>query len=272
MLRMFLSIDMVGATLFKARFNGEGSQGWLDTFRTFFTNFPLMLAGQIGFEFLDNVDSTPAFDVWKVMGDEVIFVTEPGTAEELTSVLLALLRTMKLFEESHFQELPLRLKGTAWVADFDGHNIELDIPELSASETARHVDYIGPDIDLGFRLSKYARPASLVLSLDLVDVLLGAANADSAALYLVGREPLKGVMFGRPYPIIWMRQADEDFDFLPWEIEQCVMMAAAIAARPTPRAQVQGAIADMRHYLRKMHGIVRPPMRIAPQVGALAPS
>ncbi|AYJ84774.1 hypothetical protein D3Y57_01350 (plasmid) [Sphingomonas paeninsulae] len=262
MLRTFLSVDMVGSTLFKARYNGEGSHGWLETFRTFFTNFPLMFAGQIGFEFLDNEDSTPAFDVWKVMGDEVIFVIEPGTAEELTSVLCALLRTMKLFEQRHFQELPLRLKGTAWIADFNGHNIELDIPELSASESARHVDYIGPDIDLGFRLSKYARPASLTLSFDVVDILLGATNADSIALYLVGREPLKGVMFERPYPIIWMRQADEEFDFLPWEIEQCGMMAAAIAAQPTPRAALQGAITDMRHYLRKMHGIIRPAFRI----------
>lgn len=272
MLRMFLSVDMVGATLFKARYNGQGSQGWLETFRTFFTNFPLMFAGQIGFEFLDNVDSTPAFDVWKVMGDEVIFVTEPGTAEELTSVLLALLRTMKLFEKSHFQELPLRLKGTAWLADFDGRNIELDIPELSASESARHVDYIGPDIDLGFRLSKFARPASLVLSLDVVDIVLGAANVDSVALYRVGQEPLKGVMFGRPYPIIWMHAADEGFDFLPWEMEQCEMMAAAVTAAPTQPQALQRASDDMRHYLRKMHGVARPPFQIVRQTEPAVPS
>jgi len=47
MVRPFLSVDMAGSTQFKARFTDGGS--WLNTF---FTNFPLMLAGQIGFAFL----------------------------------------------------------------------------------------------------------------------------------------------------------------------------------------------------------------------------
>lgn len=261
MLRLFLSVDMVGSTQFKARFTGRGSEGWLETFRAFFTNFPLMLAGQLAFEFLEE-DATPAVDVWKVMGDEVIFVAQPASAEELTSILRALLRTMKFYEANQFEMLPLRLKGTAWLADFAEHNIELDIPELSASDVAPHIDFIGPDLDLGFRISKFARPQSLVLSLDLVELLLLASNLPSIALYLVGQEELKGVMFGRPYPIIWMHDAEESFDFLPWEIESCPMVASAVSAQPTPRDALQRAIADMRLYLRKMHGIERPPFTL----------
>lgn len=262
MLRLFLSVDMVGSTQFKARFTGQGSQGWLDTFRTFFTHFPLMLAGQIGFAFLDDEGATPAVDVWKVMGDEVIFVAQPETAEELGTLLRALLATMRLYERNHLEALPLRLKGTAWLADFAGSNIELDIPELSSGEAGGHLDYIGPDIDMGFRISKYARPSSLVLSFDVVDIVLGAANRADVAFYLVGNEELKGVLFGRPYPIIWMREAEEDFDFLPWEIEQCPYMRRALAMEPTPDETLERAIADMRHYLRKMHGIERPAFRL----------
>lgn len=70
MLRLFLSVDMVGSTEFKARFTGQSSDGWLDIFRTFFTSFPLMTAGQIGLQFFDE-DAAPAIEVWKVMGDEV---------------------------------------------------------------------------------------------------------------------------------------------------------------------------------------------------------
>jgi hypothetical protein len=259
--RLFLSVDMVGSTQFKARFTGKGSAGWLETFRAFFTNFPLMLAGQLAFAFMEE-EATPAVDVWKVMGDEVIFTARPGSAEELTSILRALLRTMKLYEASHFERLPLRLKGTAWLADFAEANIELDIPELSASDVAPHVDFIGPDLDLGFRISKFARPASLVLSLDLVELLLGAANLPDIALYLVGREELKGVMFGRPYPIVWMHDAEDGFDFLPWEIESCPLMASASIVQPTPPATLRCAIEDMRLYLRKMHGVERPPFRL----------
>jgi len=260
MLRLFLSVDMVGSTEFKARFTGQGSDGWLDIFQTFFTSFPLMVAGQIGFEFLED-DSTPAIDVWKVMGDEVVFVVTPSSAEELTSILIALLRTMKLYEERHFQTLPLRLKGTAWLAGFDGQNIEIEIPELSSSGDA-HLDFIGPDIDLGFRISKFARPGSMVISLDVLELVLGADNLARASLYLMGKEALKGVMFGRPYPIVWMLDAEDTLAFLPWEIEQDPLMAAASKAAPTPVADLQRIITDMRHYLKKMHGRDRPPVTL----------
>jgi hypothetical protein len=258
--RLFLSVDMVGSTEFKARFTGQGSEGWLATFKAFFTSFPLMVAGQIGFEFLDDA-STPAIEVWKVMGDEVVFVTRPESPEELTSVLLALLRTMRMYEERHFQDLPLRLKGTAWLADLSGSNIEIEIPELSSGQGV-HLDYIGPDIDLGFRISKFARPASLVVSLDVLEVILGAHNAAKAALYLMGREPLKGVMFGRPYPIVWMLEAEAPFSFLPWEVDSDPLMATAMTAKPTPGAELKAAIEDMRLYLKKMHGRERTPIRL----------
>ncbi|WP_428680640.1 hypothetical protein [Sphingopyxis sp.] len=259
MIRLFLSIDMVGSTQFKARFTGQGSQGWLETFRNFFCNFPLMLAGQVGFEFIDS-DSTPAIDVWKAMGDEVIFVAEPASAEEAVSILRALLRTMTLYERKYFERLPLRLKGTAWLVEFGEQNIELDIAELSAGDGARHIDYIGPDIDLGFRLSKFARASSLVVSLDLMEQLLGAPNRDLLSLHLLGEEELKGVMFGRPYPVVWAADAETGFDFLPWEIKSCPLVAAAAAAPPTEIMRLQAAIADMRLYLRKMHGIDRMPL------------
>lgn len=255
MVRLFLSVDMAGSTQFKARFTDGGS--WLNTFRTFFTNFPLMLAGQIGFAFLEEGD-TPSVEVWKVMGDEVIFVASPASAEELVNLLLALLRTMHAYEELHFQDLPLRLKGTAWLADFAGPNIELEIPELSGGDGIRAMDFIGPDLDLGFRVGKFARPECLALSFDIADLLLGAANVSQIALYLIGAEELKGVMFGRPYPIIWMLEAGGNFNFMPWEIEQCAHMAKASAMLPTPLPEIEQAIADMRLYLRKMHGVQRP--------------
>ena len=239
--RLFLSVDMVGSTEFKARFTGQGAEGWLATFKAFFTNFPLMVAGQIGFEFLDD-DHTPDIGVWKVMGDEVVSTVEPKTPEELTSILLALLRTMRMYEEKHFRELPLRLKGTAWLADVNGSNIEIEIPELSSGQGA-HLDFIGPDIDLGFRIAKFARPATIVISLDVLEVILR-------------------VLFGYPYPVVWLLRAEDGFDFLPWEAAADPWMAAAMTAKPTPVAELKRIIEDMRLYLRKMHGRDRPPVKL----------
>lgn len=258
--RLFLSVDITGSTEFKARFTGQGSDAWLATFKAFFTNFPLMVAGQIGFAFLDD-DHTPDIAVWKVSGDEVLFHIDPQSPEEVTSILLALLRTMRAYEEKHFGELPLRLKGTAWLADVGGPNIEIEIPELSSGQGA-HLDYIGPDIDLGFRISKFARPGTIVISLDVLEVIMRARNGATTALHLVGRESLKGVLFGYPYPIVWLLGAEDRFDFLPWEVEADPMMAAAMTAGPTRPAELKRVIDDMRLYLKKMHGRARPPMKL----------
>ncbi len=263
MVRLFLSVDMAGSTQFKARFTDGGS--WLETFRSFFTNFPLMLAGQVGFAFLEEGE-TPSVEVWKVMGDEVIFVATPGSAEELVNLLLALLRTMDAYETRFLEDLPLRLKGTAWMAEFGTRNIELEIPELSDGG-GKVMDFIGPDLDLGFRVGKFARPACLALSFDVADLVLSARNGDEVSLYLIGAEELKGVMFGRPYPIIWMLEAGGDFNFMPWEVEADPHMAKASAMPPSPSSDIEKAIANMRLYLHKMHGIQRPRLELKGEEG-----
>jgi hypothetical protein len=256
MVRLFLSIDIAGSTQFKANLSSRpgGSRGWLATFETFFSHFPLMLAGEMAMAFIDDLE-TPEVEVWKVLGDEMIFVVALERQNEIAPILRALLQTMRLFEERHFAHLPLRLKGAAWVAAFPHPNIEIEIPELSNGEAGRHIDFIGPDLDLGFRIGKFSRPTSLVLSLDLVELLLAADNADTVALTIVGKETLKGVAFGRPYPIIWMRDAAVPFDFLPWEIEDCPLMAHAAAAPPSSPEALRKAIDDLRLYLHRMHGI-----------------
>ena len=65
-------------------------------------------------------------------------------------------------------------------------------------------------------------------------------------------------MFGRPYPIIWMLQAGSDFNFMPWEIEADPRMAKASAMPPTSASDIERAIANIRLYLHKMHGVQRP--------------
>lgn len=245
MLRLFLSVDMAGSTEFKSRLGAQGADGWLEIFEAFFTRFPLMVAGQIGFEFLDQ-EATPAIDVWKVMGDEVVFVSTPASAEEVTSTLLALLRTLSLYEERHFRDLPLRLKATAWLADFDGRNIEIEIPELSSTARGAHLDFIGPDIDLGFRISKHAPPGALVVSADVLDMVLGAANRAQADFRIVGAETLKGVMLGRPYPIIWMLGAGDSFAFRPADVEHNPQMAAAASSLPASIEDLRRTIEALR--------------------------
>ena len=72
----------------------------------------------------------------------------------------------------------LRVKGTAWVAGFPVRNIELYIPKNMHKNKAEPEcvrDFLGPSIDLGFRLSKKASEARLILSPSLAYLIASAA-------------------------------------------------------------------------------------------------
>lgn len=254
MVRLFMSTDIAGSTLFKASCAHKGDARWLDVFQSFFSNYPLMMVGQAGMEFLEE-DRLPGIAVWKFMGDEAIFVSKPETPEEVTLLVRAHFNAMAAYEEQFLADLPLRLKGTAWLASFPTPNIEIEVPELAQNEGATQTDFIGPDIDLGFRIAKFAFPSTVSVSLDLLEVVLHAANRRLLDFFAVGREELKGVLFGRPYPAIWARPAGTPAGFLPWEIEDSDKVALAVASGPAPTEKLLDTIDGVRLYLRKMHGI-----------------
>lgn len=68
------------------------------------------------------------------------------------------------------------------------------------------LDFLGPDIDIGFRIARYAARRRLVVSADLAYLLYkDRANEDhiEGSLRIVSYEQLKGVWGNRHYPIVW---------------------------------------------------------------------
>ncbi|MDB5362724.1 MAG: hypothetical protein JWO51_4021 [Rhodospirillales bacterium] len=262
MLRLFMSADVAGSTAYKAQADAAhaAEPPWLAVFRSFFTNFPIMLMGQTAAEMVDE-ESLPEIAVWKALGDELILSCPVQSAEEATLLVRALYITMANYEAHYLQEVPLRLKATAWVAEFPTPNIEIEIPELTGGGPL--VDFIGPSIDLGFRISKFSRPSTVVLSLDLVELLLSSSKSDLVAFSILGREALKGVMFGRPYPIIWGRPSESAYNFMPWEVEDCPLTRRALSEPPASRPALTALIEDTRLYLHKMHGVAPRPFLAA---------
>lgn len=265
-IRLFLSTDVAGSTEFKTGSARRNGTGWLDVFRDFFRNFPIVMIGQVGMEFLAR-DDLPEVAVWKFMGDETIFACEPASGEEVTLLLRAHLGAMAAYEAEYLADLPLRLKGSAWLARFPSPNIEIEVPELGRGGATAQTDFIGPDIDLGFRLGKFAWPATVTVSLDLLDAVLRADNRDLLDFFLVGREPLKGVLFGRPYPAVWARPAGAGSGFMPWEIEDSPWVARALAEGPSATDRLIETIEGVRLYLRKMHGATGEPIRFETAAG-----
>ncbi|MFH0823816.1 MAG: hypothetical protein V2B18_13790 [Pseudomonadota bacterium] len=154
----------------------------------------------------------------------------------------------------------IRFKGSAWVAGFPVRNrrVKFRGPDLytmvlsssgdsgefehrgcpasgdcrspSDCEKVRahpypKVDYLGPDIDTGFRLGKHIHPGFMIVSMELAE-LLGRApkHLQQVRGTIVGWEMLKGVWDGRPYPIIWItlpENLDVEYrEFHPWTSSQ----------------------------------------------------
>jgi len=75
-------------------------------------------------------------------------------------------------------------------------------------------DFVGPSIDTGFRLGTLSTPRKFTISLDLALLLVSVTPSVSifSPLYVRydGRQPLKGVLGGRPYPIFWVDMLHDD--------------------------------------------------------------
>ena len=80
-LAMFLSCDVVGSTAFKTQARDrDGLANWVHAFETLFRELPLIFIGQLAAAFFEE-DELPESGVWKVMGDEVIFLHQGRVAE-----------------------------------------------------------------------------------------------------------------------------------------------------------------------------------------------
>lgn len=231
-----MSVDLVGSTAFKADkkhavlMDGSPSPAWVDEFRMFYKEFPIEVSrayerviGTFGEEFQEDTDKRPK--VWKTIGDEIIFCgrvrSVEHTAASVSAFLMALERYSKRLENDN---KPLRLKGAGWLAAFPAPNISIAVTtdlgttqsrdallsenteefEESADNTPSLYDFLGKGIDTGFRIAKNASEDRFVCSVQLGYVLARAATKKKFpySFGYHGREPLKGVIDGAPYPVV----------------------------------------------------------------------
>ncbi len=203
-LKLFLSVDVVGSTEFKQRGKSASTQSWLSFFLGFYLTFSNLLSEHLA-------EQSPAgrnLDVrlWKSLGDELIFTAELARRTDAAAylkafrlALLAALRNWELEETDH----GLLLKATAWIAGFPVGNAEIPL-EAGNAEKADGCDYIGPQLDTGFRLKAHSTPRKMVLSADLAYLLVSVSEENGLRLFFEDDIPLKGVLHGKPYPIIWV--------------------------------------------------------------------
>lgn len=195
-LRIFFSVDIVGSTAYKNQHAENSVQPWLPFFKDFYTQFPIVYRRHISDEkTVANFEGDlPIPDLWKSLGDELLFQTELKDHRHVSILVSAFKGAIEKYNQD-ISHSPLRLKGTAWLAGFPVINAEISFEQ--------QYDFIGPSIDIGFRLTKFATEQQLVISIDLAYMLL--KKVDNLEFVYDGKHQLKGVLNNKPYPVIWIK-------------------------------------------------------------------
>lgn len=215
---LFFSFDIVNSTMYK----------------TMTGNWPVVIRGLLEdirarvFKMQD----LSSCNLWRVIGDEMVFVMMIDTKEELglavesifevTQKVSKLLKTGKFFETLEGQTIqrqdlellkiqtPLSVKSAAWIAII---NEKIESPyecikfNYSASPQNQIItEYLGRDIDAGFRLKGYTQDRRLVVSFELAYIL--ECLGKKKELYIMDYVRLKGVWNNSLYPIIWFHNAE----------------------------------------------------------------
>lgn len=252
---MFMAADIAHSTAFKeTRYGTSDELGWLTPFETFFREMPLVLVGQLGQAFQD-ADELPEVQVWRVSGDEMVFVAEPRTADEASKLLIGFYRTVFNYHARFSERWPLGLRGCCWAARFPGRNIEVEIPEMGVAAReggATYLEYLGPDVDSGFRIAGHADPGHVIVSLNLAESVARLPDQKGLQFHFVGREVLKGVYAGRPYPLILVTLTDAMPELWHWELEES-RQVRTLRDEPPMTAEALIELADrIRAYLNKV--------------------
>lgn len=241
---MFLSADIVGSTSLKqtrarpgsATDDSKNGPVWFSAIQGFYFE----AAQAFLQEWADRKASSelaeqlygeePTF--WKSIGDEVLFVKVLGDHRQVATTLkcwfLAVER-MRSFLKA--ENASLDVKCTAWVAGFPYRNREVVIGRYPRKGGARvenyykesgnllnaiygkndtaglSVDYIGPSIDTGFRLTGFSSSRKMVVSVDIAYIISMTSfdgEVERIDLNYDGSHALKGVIGGASYPVFWI--------------------------------------------------------------------
>jgi hypothetical protein len=209
-LRLFASVDLEDSTAFKQNHANRDGRVWLRVLLDFVEKFDQMFWAHVGKAARDARHAMPARpQLWKILGDELVFSVEITRARETAIYVDALAAALAEWNAGVLAGLkaalspatnrPLRIKGAMWLADFPITNAVLPV-------AGTHHDFVGPAMDAGFRLGKLASPRRLALSVDLVWLLL--TQDETRKIEFAGRtRDLKGLAADSGYPHLWIEVA-----------------------------------------------------------------
>lgn len=219
---LFLSVDIVGSTEYKQK------NSWGNIFDTFYEQFNASFMDSLSnCNLVDPDNNIPKPEFWKYLGDEVIYKVIIEDKKDLAYYLDSFKRALNDIRKKQFENINLDLKATAWTAGFPLKNsiIKTKIPfdknmlvdknnNIEKINTNNNhllynlVDYIGPSMDVGFRITKFSSKNKFIIGRSLTILLLESGVTESFKIKFDGNKFIKGIE--DLYPIIWIdMQSDE---------------------------------------------------------------
>ena len=171
----------------------------------------------------------PEAQLWRVLGDEIIFfVTIKDNEEIYTSInsifkilngFYAVLKSGDFFEEfdDYFEykekilmkcNSNISLQAASWIAIVtDNQQLEIGkydnvFVKYDLKDRQRIYEFLGQDIDTGFRIKKETQNRRLVVSMELA-CFLSERTEYLSRLHIITYKSLKGIWHNSLYPIIW---------------------------------------------------------------------
>lgn len=195
---LLLSADVVDSAAYKSAASYLGFQpSWVEAFKVFYDQVPLLLTAEVANTFFDEEGDFPNVVLWKALGDELVFLAEPSCPRELELITLSFLRALETADRMLHDTWGFNLHGVAWTFLEGAQNISIRFRELESSTHDRVFDLIGPDVDLGFRLVPKSPRGGVLVTEELKKAVPGT----HLSFTTIGEEVLKGVA-KNPYPLI----------------------------------------------------------------------
>lgn len=249
-LRLFLSADIVGSTALKQAPLAATSDQILDQHSLWFTviqGFYVEASEALSTEWAncqkkwegEDLWFGPQPRLWKTIGDEVLFEKTVTDHRQICVTLwcwVSALNRMRSFLQEDGRRLDV--KSTAWLAGFPVINKEVVLNFSTQSAPSNpdsyftdagtllnsyykdqdnsrvRVDYVGPAIDTGFRLTSFATSRRLSISVGVAYALSKTTPTQNGPvkefrIMFSGGTQLKGVLGGLNYPVFWLDLSEE---------------------------------------------------------------
>lgn len=208
---MFFSFDIVNSSVYKT----INFTRWSEVIIKLFKKIRQMVTKIL-----------PSAEMWRILGDEIIFVVPIKEeknifiyVDSIFEILSDIVRKLEKGEilddlnlspkEKELMKLHnvISLKGVAWIAIIGENLKELEpydniLERFKLQEGYELFEFLGNDIDTGFRIKQMTHRGRLTISYELAYKLM--KNKDCLKnIHIITYKRLKGIWQNRLYPIIW---------------------------------------------------------------------